>query len=244
MSSPSFCATVPTNFTDTDMVAVYGSPTSSPVTGILANTVIPLTARDSTGILTTTYINSTVINGLQTKGMLPVPPSINDRDSLSNYITNETRFADSLKEEYCFYHMRYAYALQQLITNLINAYGRTSTNTTTIQTYLTATQNLNQKLNDLTQIINEIAKNYYIATKQLNSSIISTNVQISANIDKLRQQKEVLTSDTGVANLYKKMVDYTGEKTRYSSNLLNLYSFLNIFILGLLVYVYRSSSLA
>lgn len=238
----SFCGTASTSLTDSDITATYGSTTSP---GILTAVTLPSSARDGSGLLQTSYINATIIPSLNEKGILPLPPSNqNDRNSLELYLGKEKLFTDSLKSEYCFYYTRYTYTLQQLISNLVNAYGSSTTNTTVIQKYLTATQNLNQKLNDLTQITNEIAKNQYMSTQQLNSSILNTNVEISANIDKLRQQKQALSSDSGVANLYKKMVDYTDEKASYSSNLLNLYSFLNIFILGLLIYLYRSSSTA
>ena len=37
------------------------------------------------------------------------------------------------------------------------------------------------------------------------------------------------------------MVKYTEEKGRYTDNLLKVYSVLNIVVLGLLVYVYKSA---
>ena len=57
---------------------------------------------------------------------------------------------------------------------------------------------------------------------------------------KLQEQARILQSRQGAENLYKEMMAYTSEKVRSTNNLLSMYSFLNIFALGVLLYLYRS----
>ena len=58
---------------------------------------------------------------------------------------------------------------------------------------------------------------------------------------KLAEQNAVLNSSEATMQLNKQMVKYTEEKARRSNNLLQLYGFLNVVVLGLLVYVYRAA---
>ena len=60
--------------------------------------------------------------------------------------------------------------------------------------------------------------------------------------EKLQKQNSIITSSQATAELNKQMVKFTEQKAKYSNNLLGLYSFLNVVALGLLVYVYKSSS--
>ena len=48
-------------------------------------------------------------------------------------------------------------------------------------------------------------------------------------------------SNDAVTKIQKEMVRYTEEKGRRTDNLLNMYSFLNIFALGMLIYVYKAA---
>jgi hypothetical protein len=53
-------------------------------------------------------------------------------------------------------------------------------------------------------------------------------------------KNEIINSNEGPSNLYKEMMRFSREKVRATDNLLGLYSFLNIFALGMLVYIYMS----
>ena len=59
---------------------------------------------------------------------------------------------------------------------------------------------------------------------------------------KLVHQHKMISSDEAASNLSKEMVKYTEQKARYTDNLLSVYSVLNIVALGLLVYVFRSTT--
>lgn len=67
------------------------------------------------------------------------------------------------------------------------------------------------------------------------------NSEIAARSEKLREQNKILSSEQATAVLYKDMVKYTKERADSANNLLTLYSFMNIVVLGLLVYLYRSA---
>ena len=67
------------------------------------------------------------------------------------------------------------------------------------------------------------------------------NARIKAQKEKLDAQNKIIMSGEATTNIRKEMVKYTEEKGKYTDNLLNLYSFLNIVALGLLVYVYTAA---
>ena len=56
------------------------------------------------------------------------------------------------------------------------------------------------------------------------------------------EQNKIISSTEGAIKIKKEMVKYTEEKARHSDNLLKLYGFLNIVVVGLLVYIYKASS--
>jgi len=68
------------------------------------------------------------------------------------------------------------------------------------------------------------------------------NAQLDSTEQGLAKQHEILTKGKDNTVLYKEMEKYSKEKNKYTSNMLMLYSFLNITALGLLFYVYRSAS--
>jgi len=110
-----------------------------------------------------------------------------------------------------------------------------------IQKYLGLTQQLNQRLNDLTQITNAITEDMLSSATDIEADIKAFDKRIKEQKDKLDAQNKIISSGQAVTKLNKQMVRFTEEKARYSDNLLKLYSFLNIVALGLLVYVYKSA---
>ena len=91
-------------------------------------------------------------------------------------------------------------------------------------------------MNDLIQIVNEIT----IQLKQTDV-VGNLNTVMKESQSKLMEQNKILSSTDVVTKLNKEMVKYTEEKGRYTDNLLKVYSVLNIVVLGLLVYVYKSA---
>jgi hypothetical protein len=233
----SFCGAEVTSLTDSDLKATYGSLTQP---GLLPQEGFPSDARDERGILKDEFVKQTV-KSLISSGKVPATTEKASDDTIKAYMAKDALFIESLKKEYCFYDARYRYALQQLIGKLQAGYTDTDKQKEqSIQNYLQVTQVLNQRLNDLTQITNEIKSVRILATKEQSSNINALNSKFASRSAKLAQQNKILSSQEATTLLYKDMVKYTKEKANSSNNLLSLYSFLNVVALGLLFYLYRS----
>ena len=115
-------------------------------------------------------------------------------------------------------------------------------NPNTVNTFLNKTREINISLNDLTQIVQRISTTILNASTMLTAEIINLNKGIEENKAKLAKQNEIINSGQAAIIIRKQMVNYSEEKSRYSNNLLNLYSVLNVVVLGLLVYVYKAAS--
>jgi hypothetical protein len=111
----------------------------------------------------------------------------------------------------------------------------------TIQKYLKLTQTMNRKMNDLSQLINGISADMMLVTSQMEEEIIAFNKKIQDLKMKLQDQNKIISSNEASMKIKKEMVKFTEEKARNSDNMLNLYGFLNIVTLGLLVYIYKAA---
>ncbi len=108
--------------------------------------------------------------------------------------------------------------------------------------YLEKAQLLNLKLNDFTQITSSLTSNINTSSTTLQKEVDKFNEHIQAQKVKLNKQNKPISSTEGAIKIKKEMVKYTEEKARHSDNLLKLYGFLNIVVVGLLVYIYKASS--
>ena len=166
------------------------------------------------------------MSNLKSSGVIPTLTKTNS----DAFFENQTTLINNIKTEYCFYYSRYTYSLKKLL----KAIG--DINKPNMDMYLNNAQSLNQKMNDLIQIVNEIT----IQLKQTDV-VGNLNAVMKESQSKLMEQNKVLSSTDAVTKLNKEMVKYTEEKGRYTDNLLKVYSVLNIVVLGLLVYVYKSA---
>ena len=232
----SFCKSVSASFTDTDLQATYPS-------GLLSDEAVPQSARDSNGLLSAEYLKAN-ISSIMSQGKVPVPPTNTasmSSKTASEYAQKDKKFVKHVEEEYCFYDARYRYALNQLIQQLVSGYNnKTDANSQLVQQYLKYTQTLNQKLNDLTQMLSAIARERQQMSMQMTNEMKKLTNTMDTRASKLQEQARILQSRQGAENLYKEMMAYTSEKVRSTNNLLSMYSFLNIFALGVLLYLYRS----
>jgi ElaB/YqjD/DUF883 family membrane-anchored ribosome-binding protein len=236
----SFCGNKEnTSLTDNELQATFGNGTNQQ--SILA-TNLSADSRDENGLLTSAAVKAQV-GVLSNSGIVPVPPtaSTTSDEAVATYLQKDKTMMANIRAEYCFYESRYKYSLQQLISKLQAGYNKNDTgNSQTIQRYLQTTQVLNQKLNDITQITAGIAELRRQSAKTNNKEIEQLSASMDAKAKQLQKQSEILSGQEGAANLYKDMMRYTKEKVRATDNLLSLYSFMNIFALGMLVYVYMS----
>jgi len=231
MSQSSLCANQ-TSFTQTELTAPYSA---SPA--LLPSTPNGQTDREATGMLKDTVVSS-IVTGLKNTQVIPTPSSSNP----DVYATQQQTFITNVKAENCYYESRYKYALNQLFTAIASGYPTSNaTIQSTIQTYLTMTQGFNQKLNDLTQIMNAVVSVMMTTSSDVNSEITQYNSQIQDKQKKLDEQNRIISSNEAGMKIKKQMVKYTEEKARNTNNLLNLYAFLNVVTLGLLVYVYKAA---
>ena len=240
----SFCGPASTSLTDTALQAPYSSSNGSP--SLMGSANLASADRTERGLLTSAAV-LTAVKALKAQGLIPMPPtitaaSITETGPIEAYMKQDQEFVANIKAEYCYYDGRYRYALQQLIKGLQQGYtDSNTTNQKTIQTYLKLTQGLNRTLNDMTQLLNQITQQRRQDTKDQSTSINALNQELVDRGKQLGAQNDILQKEQGAANLFKEMVKFTREKTNYTSNMLALYSFLNITALGLLFYIYRSA---
>jgi len=217
---------------------MYGTPT---VPGLLPQNGFPQTDRDNRGLLKRDVLK-TLISSMTAAGKIPKPPSVKSTPAtIETYMKKNREFIDRLKVEYCFYDSRYKYALNQLFNKLKAGYAQTDiTNQSLIQKYLESSIALNMKLNDLSQLMNEITVRRLEETQDQNSEINGINQSLETRSKKLSEQYKILSSQQSTALLYKDMVKYSKERADSTNNILQLYSFMNIVMIGMLVYLYRS----
>jgi len=220
--------------TDTELSATYGDGVR---VGVLPAAPNGVSERDGKGKLSQTTL-STIITNLKSMGIIPSPTG----STTDVFIQKQQTLIQNLQAEYCFYETRYKYALNKLFTAISSGYLSGSTeNKATVESYLSKTKILNTRLNDLTQIMNGVTENMLVTSDSIANEIEQFNQRIKAQKVKLDAQNKIIMAGDTTTNIRKQMIKYTEEKAKYTDNLLNLYSFLNIVALGLLVYVYKAA---
>lgn len=155
----------------------------------------------------------------------------------------EKQTMDAIQSEFCYYYVRYKYALQDLFDTLsMTSAGSTLTDPQrkTIETKIANAKALNIKLNDIIQFTNFLATTRASEMRDQNSTINSLNTNITDIYSRLQAQNDILKKEDSITDLRKRMVEFTQEKNQSASNLLSLYGFLNLVAVGLLFYVARS----
>jgi hypothetical protein len=211
--------------------------------------------RDSSGLLSDSAL-SAIYSNLATSGRLvslEVYNSNFDKDitkgtrensqvMLNTLGKKEDLLMEDIKHEFCFNYIRYKYSL----TRLFDAIVSTSTGTTLtdtqkndIQSKLDRAKKFNQNLNDLVQINNYIAKKRSEEMGTQNQNINALNSSITTTFNKLQSNNALLKREDAVAELRKRMTEFSQEKNLSANNLLALYGFLNLVSIGLLFYIYR-----
>ena len=206
--------------------------------GILPSSAPTSSDRDGNGMLKDTTIKS-LIGSLKGSGVIP---TATQKGNPEEFLRKQGELLRNIESEYCFYEARYKYALEQLFKNINVGYmNNTGDVQSAIQSSLASTQALNQKLNDLTQIINGITEDMLSSTSSLEAETKALDKKMKEQKKKLDAQNKIISSNQAVTELNKQMVKFTEQKAKYSNNLLGLYSFLNVVALGLLIYVYKSA---
>lgn len=230
----SFSCPAKTALTDTELSQTFGNGI---IHGLLPSSPNSASDRDESGILNKTTVQS-IISSLKGSGIIP-------NSTMGNaelFVSKQGELLKNIQAEYCFYESRYKYSLDQLFNSINLGYMNNTVDIqASIQTYLISTQALNRRLNDLTQIINGVTSDMLSSTTTLDAEIKLFDTQIKEQQTKLAAQNKIISSGQAVTTLNKQMVRFTEQKGKYSTNLLGLYSFLNVVALGLLIYVYKSA---
>jgi len=223
---------------DSELNQLYGD---GKALSLLPATQIPASDRDANGALTAKAVDVIVVH-LKNTGVVP---SSNGKTVASGdaFKKKQAALLQNVKSEYCFYYSRYKYALIKLLDAIRQGYAESTPDKKQIvDKYLTFTQSLNQKLNDLVQIMDVVTHDTIASTSSMETEIKKVNQTLQDQKEKLAQQHTVIASSEAAKKLNREMVRYTEEKARYTDNLLSMYSALNIVALGLLIYIYKSSS--
>jgi polyhydroxyalkanoate synthesis regulator phasin len=213
------------------------------------------TARDSTGRLSEEQLD-TIYRTLVSEGKLVSNQRYQESlNRISNGIRADTKglletigivekaTMQSIQNEFCFNYVRYKYSLNDLFDYLVTtSQGTTLTTeqTNEIKSKLNKAKSFNEKLNDLIQITNYIAKKRSSEMEGQNTQINSLNESITSIFGKLANQNKLLKGEDSLVEIRKRMLEYAMEKNNSAANLLAFYGFLNIIAIGLLVYSYRA----
>jgi len=223
-------------FTEMDLNEIYGD-------GLGKLPLLPMTSpgsgdRDESGLLTQKAADE-IIQSLIRQGIVPTYNGKNERVVKEK----QQKVLENAKEEFDFYYIRYQESLKRLFEN-VNLYNlnQSSDNKSKVDDQLKLTKMLNIKLNDLTQLTIALSNYIQSNSQQLEQDLPILKNKLEKQKEKLAYQHKLIFSGDAVTKLNKEMVRYSEEKARYTDNLLKVYSVLNVVALGLLVYVFRSTT--
>lgn len=220
------------SFTEAELKAPFPN-------GILPDS-IDTSNRDSSGLLTDTYIKSFVAS-LKTSGRIPVLPTINENENVYHSKVND--LLKLCKNEYNYYYERYVTLLNVLFTAIRDQYTVNSTeNQNKVSNSNAKLLILNTKLNDLIQIMQGISNDMLESSSAMEAELIAFQANMAKKKEKLKYQTDIIKSNQNGTKISREMVKYTEENARYTDNLLKMYSFLNVVALGLLIYIYRAAN--
>ena len=181
-----------------------------------------------------------IVKKLKEKNTIPTAPRPNAEnidEMIAQHRERLNALATSIRNEYCWYYKRYAYAIENWIVGISDS---RATANTRINEFGQASIELNRRLIDITTIIAAITEDQYSTASKMSTDINSLNGELENQFSKLKRQAEVLQKEAPEAEMKKRMVEYTKEKSKANNNLLSFYFFLDVVALGILFYVYRA----
>lgn len=235
MTSASFCPAGNAEYTMDQLNAIYAN-------GLSSNTLTP----DDTGRIPVASLQSHYTS-LVTRNIIKPRPTIQVIDANGDPSTetdlvqqqqNDKELFLKFREEYCFYEQRYKYALKMFLQK---ATSRNADDNGQAQTFLTATINLNRRLNSLIEIMSYVSSERVTSANQYTDEINRMNAEINRKREQLASIYEKLSGDTSSLTVQKEMVEYTQEKNRSITNQISLWASLNVLALATIFYVYRSA---
>jgi len=194
----------------------------------VSTTTLPVddsTKRISTSALQG-YVQSLIDTGL-------IPGQAGDFDS---QMTADGAFYASIQAEYCFYEARYIAALTQFVALVADPHG---SDPNAVSGMLTATVNLNKRLNSLLEIMNYVANDRAQKVNARSPTINAANASLQEKIAILESQKEFLQSSDVRIKTQEEMMRFSAEKGRAMNIQIMFFVALNVVALGTIMTVYK-----
>jgi hypothetical protein len=157
---------------------------------------------------------------------------------MDKLVADDSKFFGAVRDEFCYYEARYKYALRrflELSTSLDN------TNNDAARQMLNISTQLNQKLNNLLEIVSFITEARVSKINNNKGRINQTNAMINKSLGSLKNQYALLSRDNAQIETQKEMVKYTKEKNEYIVNQITTFTALNAFAIGAVFAVWKSS---
>lgn len=169
------------------------------------------------------YIQALIVSG-------QIPGHSGDFDS---QVKADADFYDAVKVEYCFYESRYVAALTQFMTLVADPHGADPS------AALTATVNINKRLNSLLEIMNYVGNDRAQKVNARGPTINAANSTLQDKIGMLSSQQEFLQSSNVRIRTQEEMMRYSAEKSRAMNIQIMFFVALNVVALGTIFTVYK-----
>jgi len=188
---------------------------------------------------------SSYVSRLEAAGIVPThKPLSGSRNKaaetdMDRLIDDDTVFFTAVRDEYCYYESRYRFALRrflELSTSLDNS------NNDAARQMLNISTQLNQKLNNLLEVITYVTETRVSKINQNKGKINDGNRKINSRLAELKSQYNLLSRDNAQIETQKEMVKYTKEKNEYIIGQITVFTALNAFALGAVFAVWKGSA--
>lgn len=186
----------------------------------------------------------TYVASLEQRGVIPVhKPKPDSRTKsietdMDKLVADDATFFVKVREEYCFYEARYKFSLRrflELATTLDNS------NNDAARQMLNISTQLNQKLNNMLEIISYITDNRVSKVNSNKNRINDGNRQINERLAELKNQYGLLSRDNAMIETQKEMIRYTKEKNDYLINQMSLFTAMNALAIAAVYAIYRGA---
>lgn len=178
---------------------------------------------------------------LEKSGVIATRPTkrvgFDEEADMDKLVQQDAMMFEKLKNEYCFYEMRYRWALKDFLKK---ATSRIGADTAAAAAMLANTKVLNLRVNSVLEVMNFLAQRRVPEANMNKSAINNFNKSINQKMERLNKAYAFLNRENAIVLTQRESVRYTQEKNNYTSNQIAVWAALNIVALGTLFYVYRN----
>jgi hypothetical protein len=158
------------------------------------------------------------------------------KENYDDQVKADTAFFLAVKNEYCFYEVRYKLALGKFL-DAISAPG-VDTTSAPFKKIIQQVIALNVRLNSILEIVAYIGNERAGQVNTISSSISTENAALSEKVATLKAQRTILESREGHIRTQEEMIRYSAEKNDSMNQQVIGFVLLNILALGVVVSVY------